>query len=183
MYSQRTRCGNSKHQTPTQTHIRSQFAAESSHSPTPTRSQLLTQHALHCMSSDAGSNLAQEYPAGAIADSPIPFLQELPINSPVPIIDFATMQSLDSSTTPFVPRPVTAQSSALDIAAMFRQLRVHTPAPLMPNGQHAAQQANEMFTISFTPAGRQVDQAGSGLEPRTAVGSMEALGATTATVH
>jgi hypothetical protein len=107
-----------------ETHIRSQFAAESSHSPTPTQSQLLTQHTLHYMSSDAGSNLAQEYPAGAIADSPIPLLQEFPIHSPVPIVDFATMQSLDPSAISFVPRPVTAQSSALDVTAMFRQLRV-----------------------------------------------------------
>jgi hypothetical protein len=37
---------------------------------------------------------------------------------------------------------------------MFRQLRVHTPAPLTPDGQRAADQANETFTVSFTPAER-----------------------------
>jgi hypothetical protein len=77
------------------THIRSQFAAESSHSPIPTQSQLLIQHALQSMSSDARSNFAHEYPAGAITASPIPFLQELLIHSPVPVINFATMQPLN----------------------------------------------------------------------------------------
>jgi hypothetical protein len=107
------------------THIRSTFFAKSPYPPTPTRSQLLSQHALRYMSSDAGSTFAHEYPAGAIADSPIPFSQEHPIQSPVPIVDFTTMQSLDSSAAPFIPRPVTAQSSASNVTTMFRQLRVH----------------------------------------------------------
>jgi hypothetical protein len=135
-------------------HIRNTFFANSPYSSAPTRSQLLKQYALQYMSSDAGSNFTQEYPAGAIADSPIPFSQEHPIHSPVPIINLATMQSLNPSITPFVPRPVTAQSSASDIAAMFWQLRVHTPAPLTPDGQRAAQQATETFTISIAPAER-----------------------------
>jgi hypothetical protein len=137
-----------------ETHIRTSLIAKSPYLPTPTLSHLLHQHTLSYMSSDRNDELAFEYPAGAIADSPIPFSHEHPIHSPVPIIDFATMQSLDPSITPFIPRPVTAQSSASDIAAMFRQLRVHTPAPLTPDGQRATQQAAEMFAVSFTPAER-----------------------------
>jgi hypothetical protein len=164
-------------------HMRSQAAAESSHSPIPTPSQLLIQHTFQYMSSDADSNLAYEYPAGAIADFPIPFSHEHPIHSPVPIVDFATMQSLNPSVTPFIPRPVTAQLSASDVAAMFRQLRVHTPAPLTPDSQRAAQQAAETFTVLFTPAERRGSQTGSGLEPGTADQSQEAVGATSATAR
>jgi hypothetical protein len=160
------------------THIRSTLFAKSPYPPTPTRSQLLSQHALRYMSSDADSSFAHEYPAGAIADSPIPFSQEHPIHSPIPIVDFATMQPLDSSAAPFIPRPVTAQSSASDVAAMFQQLRVHTPAPLTPDGQRAAQQAAETFAISLTPAKRRGDQAGAGLEPGAAARSQEAVGTT-----
>jgi hypothetical protein len=124
------------------------------------------------MSSDSNDDLAHEYPAGAVADSPIPFSQENPINTPVsvpvPIIDFATMQPLNATTPVFSPRPVTASSSASDIAAMFRGLRVHTPAPLTPNGQRAARQINEMFAVSFTPAERRGDQASLSLEPGAA---------------
>jgi hypothetical protein len=48
------------------------------------------------MSSDGNNDLAHEYPAGAIADSPVPFSQENPdtaaVHVPVtPVIDFATM--------------------------------------------------------------------------------------------
>jgi hypothetical protein len=53
---------------------------------------------------------------------------------------------------------------------MFRQLRVHTPAPLTPDGQHAADQANKMFTVSFTPAERRGDQTGVGMELGTTGG-------------
>jgi hypothetical protein len=166
-----------------ETHIRSQFSAESSHSPTPTPSQLLVQHTFQYMSSDAGSNFAHEYPAGVIADSPIPFSHEHPIHSPVPIVDFTTMQSLDPSIAPFIPRPVTAQSSASDVATMFRQLRVHTPAPLTPDGQRATQQAAETFTVSFTPAKRRGSQTSSGLEPGTADQSQEMVGATSTTAR
>jgi hypothetical protein len=135
------------------------------------------------MSSDGNVDLAFEYPAGAIGDSPIPFLQELPVHSPVPIVDFATLRSLDPSIAPFVPQPVTALSSASDVAAMFRQLRVHTPAPLTPNGQRAARQANETFTVSFTPAERRGDQTGVGLEPGATTGSQEAMGVALAMTH
>jgi hypothetical protein len=50
------------------------------------------------MSSDGNDDLAQEYPAGAIADSPVPFSQELSVNTPVtvhapvPVIDFRHSQ-------------------------------------------------------------------------------------------
>jgi hypothetical protein len=64
---------------------------------------------------------------------------------------------------------------------MFRQLRVHTPAPLTPDGQRAAEQAAEMFAISFTPAERRGDQASARVEPGAAPGSEATLGATPTT--
>jgi hypothetical protein len=159
-----------------ETHIRTSLVAKSPYLPTPTRSHLLCQHALSYMSSDRNNELAFEYPTGAVADSPIPFSHKHPIHSPIPIINFATMQSLDSSASPFVPRPVTAQSSASDIAAMFRQLRVHTPAPLTPDGQRTTQQAAETFAVSFTPAEGRGGQTGSGMEQGTADRPQEAVG-------
>jgi hypothetical protein len=167
------------------THIRSTSVAKSPHSLTSTRSHLLHQHALTYMSSDGNNDLAHEYTAGAVADSPIPFSQANPINTPVtvpvPIVDFITLQSLDPAATVFSPRPVTASSSASDVAAMFRQLRVHTPAPLTPDGQRVADQANDSFIISFSPAERRSRQAGSGLESGAADRSEAEVGATAAT--
>jgi hypothetical protein len=142
------------------THIRGASSVKSSHLPLPTRSQYLYQHALSYMSSDGNNDLADEYTAGAIADSPIPLLHEFPIDTPVrvqnpiPIVDFTTLQPLSITAPTFVPRPVSALSSSSDVATMFRQLRVHTPAPLTPDGQRAAEQAAETFAISFTPAER-----------------------------
>jgi hypothetical protein len=164
------------------THIRGTSFAKSSHSPLPTRSQHLYQHALSYMSSDGNDDLAYEYPAGAVADSPIPLSHELSINTPVhvqapiPVIDFTTLQPLSITAPTFVPRPVTASSSSSDVAAMFRQLRVHTPAPLTPDGQRAADQATEMFAVSFTPAEGRRGQASVGLEPGTTTGPEAAVG-------
>jgi hypothetical protein len=167
------------------THIRSTSVAKSPYPPTSIRSHLLHKHTLTYMSSDGNNDLAQEYPAGAIADSPVPFSQtnpvDTPVTVPVPIVDFVTLQLLDPTATVFSPRPVSASSSASDVAAMFRQLRVHTPAPLTPDGQRVADQANDMFVVSFTPAERQGNQAGTGLESGTAAGSEAAMGATTTT--
>jgi hypothetical protein len=167
------------------THIRSTSVAKSPHSPTSTRSHLLHQHALTYMSSDGNNDLAHEYAAGAVADSPIPFSQTNPIDTPVtvpvPIIDFVTLQSLDPAAAVFSPRPVTASSSASDVAAMFRQLRVHTPAPLTPDSQRVADQANDTFIISFSPAERRGRQAGSSLESGAADRSEATLGTTAAT--
>jgi hypothetical protein len=173
---QMIRCGSSKLPTPTQvTHIRSTSVAKSPHPPTSCSLSITShQHALSYMSSDGNNDLADEYPAGAIADSPIPHSQEFPINTPVrvqvpiPVVDFTTLQPLAIDAPVFVPRPVTASSSASDVAAMFRQLRVHTPAPLTPDGQRAADQAAETFAVSFTPAERRGDQAGPELEQGTA---------------
>jgi hypothetical protein len=64
---------------------------------------------------------------------------------------------------------------------MFRQLRVHTPAPLTPDGQRVADQAGDTFAISFTPAERRGNQASSGLESGTAARSEAAMGAATTT--
>jgi hypothetical protein len=171
-----------------ETHIRTSIVAKSPHPSPLNRSQLLHTHALHYMSSDGNDDLAQEYSAGAIADSPIPFSQELSINTPVtvhapiPIVDFATLRDLSPTAATFVPRPVTASSSASDVAAMFRQLRVHTPAPLTPDGQRAADQAAETFAISYTPAEGRGGQAGVSLEPGAAARSEATLGAPAATM-
>jgi hypothetical protein len=165
------------------THIRSTFVAKSPYSPTSIHSHLLHQHASAYMSSDSNNDIAYEYTAGAVADSPVPFSQEHPVNTPVsipiPIIDFTTMQPLNAAAPVYSPRPVTASSSASDVATMFRQLRVHTPAPLTPDGQRVADQANDTFIISFTPAERRGSLASAGLESGTVVGSEGALGATT----
>jgi hypothetical protein len=167
------------------THIRGTSFAKSSHPPTTTLSQLLHHHTQSYMSSDGNDDLAYEYPAGAIADSPVPLLQEHPVDTPVsvpvPIVDFTTLQPLNIAAPTFSPRPVTASSSASDVAAMFRQLRVHTPAPLTPDGQRAANQANEMFIVSFAPAERRGDQASAGVESGAAGGPAPSMGATTTT--
>jgi hypothetical protein len=170
-----------------ETHIRSSFIAKSPYPPAPTHSQLLYQHTSKYMSSDGNNELAFEYPAGAVADSPVPFSQtdpvDTPVSVPIPIVDFTTLQPLSPAATIFSPRPVTASSSASDVTAMFRQLRVHTPAPLTPDGKCAASQANEMFTVSFTPAERQGDQTSVGMESGTTARSTAAVGATMATAH
>jgi hypothetical protein len=170
-----------------ETHIRASPITKSPHSSASTRSHLLYQHALRHMSSDGTNDLAHEYPAGAIADSPIPFLQtdviNTPVSVPIPIVDFTTMQPLNFAAPIFSPRPVTASSSASDVAAMFQGLRIHTPAPLTPDGQCAASQANEMFAVLFTPAERRGSQAGLSLEPGAATGSMVAVGVTVAATH
>jgi hypothetical protein len=59
---------------------------------------------------------------------------------------------------------------------MFQQLRVHTPAPLTPDGQRVADQASDTFAISFTPAERRGSQASAGLESGTTGGSAAAMG-------
>jgi hypothetical protein len=139
-----------------ETHIRSTTFAKCPYPSAHTRSQLLYQHTSSSMSSDGNQDFTYEYPVGAIADSPIPFSQENPtaasITGPIPIVDFTTLQSLSAAAPVFSPRPVSASSSASDVANMFRQLQVHTPAPLTPDGQHAADQAAETFTLSLTPA-------------------------------
>jgi hypothetical protein len=171
------------------THIRGASSAKSPHSPLSTRSQHLYQHALSYMSSNGNNDLANEYTAGAIADSPIPLSQEFPVDTPVhvqapiPVVDFTTLQPLSIAAPTFVPRPVTASSSSSDIATMFRQLRVHTPTPLTPDGQRAAEQAAETFAISFTPAERRGGQASAGVEQGATLRSEATLGATPTTPH
>jgi hypothetical protein len=171
------------------THIRGASSAKSPHPPLATRSQYLYQHALSYMSSDGNNDFADEYPAGAIADSPIPLSHEFPVDTPVhvqapiPVIDFTTLQPLSITAPTFVPRPVTALSSSSDVAAMFRQLRVHTPAPLTPDGQRAAEQASEMFAILFTPAEGRRGQTSPGVEQGATLGSEAAVGTTPTTSH
>jgi hypothetical protein len=163
-----------------ETHIRNTSSAKCPHPPTLTLSHLLHQHALRHMSSDGNNDLASEYPAGAIADSPVPFSQEnsvdTPIHVPIPIVDFTTLQPLNTTTAIYHPRPVSASSSASDVATMFRQVRVHTPAPLTPDGQRVADQASETFALSLTPAEGQGGQAGTRLESGAITGSTTAVG-------
>jgi hypothetical protein len=64
------------------------------------------------MSSDGHSDLAHEYPAGVYADTPSP-------TEPISVVDFTTMQPLDTTAPIFSPQPVTASSSSSDITAMF----------------------------------------------------------------
>jgi hypothetical protein len=66
---------------------------------------------------------------------------------------------------------------------MFRQLRVHTPAPLTPDGQRAADQAAEMFALSFTPAEGRRGQASSGVEQGATAGLEAVVGVTLTTPH
>jgi hypothetical protein len=66
---------------------------------------------------------------------------------------------------------------------MFRQLRVHTPAPLTPDGQRAAEQAAETFAVSYTPAERRGGQASASLEPGAATGPEATLGAPSAAMN
>jgi hypothetical protein len=91
-----------------ETHIRSTLFTKSPYPSAHTLSQLLHQHALSYMSSDGNSELAFEYPAGAVADSPVPFSQEnshlTPVpNSAIPIIDFTTLQQLNPTVPVFSP--------------------------------------------------------------------------------
>jgi hypothetical protein len=89
------------------THIRGASSTKSPHSPLPTRSQHLYQHALSYMSSDGNDDLAYEYPAGAIADSPIALSQEISVDTPVcvqapiPVVDFTTLQPLSITAPTF----------------------------------------------------------------------------------
>jgi hypothetical protein len=168
-----------------ETHIRSSAVAKSPYPPSSTRAHILYQHALSCMSSDGNNDLAYEYTAGATADSPVPFSQEhsvnTPVSVPIPIVDFTTLQPLNATTPIFSPRPVTASSSSSDVAAMFRGLRIHTPAPLTPDGQRAARQINETFAVSFTPAEGRGGQASLSLESGAATRSEATQGAATTT--
>jgi hypothetical protein len=168
-------------------HIRSTPHAKSPHSSASTCSHLLYQHTLRHMSSDGNNDLAYKYPVGAVADSPIPFSQtdpiDTPVSVPIPIVDFTTMQPLHPTAAVYSPRPVTASSSASEVATIFQGLRVHTPAPLTPDGQCATSQANETFAISFTPAERRGGQASLSLEPGAADRPEATLGATVTVPH
>jgi hypothetical protein len=66
---------------------------------------------------------------------------------------------------------------------MFCQLRVHTPAPLTPDGQHAAEQAAETFAVSYTPAEGRGGQTGAGLESGAVTRPEATLGAPSATTN
>jgi hypothetical protein len=62
---------------------------------------------------------------------------------------------------------------------MFQGLRVHTPAPLTPDGQRAAEAAAETFAVSLTPARRGGNEAGLVVAQSTVTGPAETVGAAT----
>jgi hypothetical protein len=66
---------------------------------------------------------------------------------------------------------------------MFWDLRVHTPAPLTPDGQHATEEAAEMFAVSLTPAGRGGNEAGSNVASSTVAGPQATVGAVAASLN
>jgi hypothetical protein len=140
------------------------------------------------MSSNGDNELTYEYPAGAIADSPVPFLQEYTLSTPLFLSPSPSLTSpLCSPSMPLLP------SLVLDLSLHHpwpptlllcsRGLRVHTPAPLTPDGQRAACQASETFVVSLTPAKRQGGQASLSLEPGAVARSEATLGAATTTTN
>jgi hypothetical protein len=136
------------------THIKTLRYVDSPHPPTSSTSQLLLQHAYKYMSSDGNSDLAHEYPAGAYDDTTA--RDELLDDIQRAIVDAATNYTADQlrrtrqpelldeafvplnpTASPFEPR--SPSPSAQSIANAFRQLSIHTPARLTPNGAAAAE--------------------------------------------
>jgi hypothetical protein len=133
------------------THIRTLRYVES---PYPSLSQLLTQHTYRHMSSDGDSNLAHEYTAGAYDDTTA--RDKLLDDIHRSIVDAATNYTADqlrrlrhstllnesfaplnTDAVPFEPR--SPSPSAQSIANAFRQLSIHTPARLTPDGAAVAE--------------------------------------------
>jgi hypothetical protein len=120
-----------------ETHIRSLSSAKSPYPSALTRSHLLHQHARRYMSSN-GSDLAQEYTAGAYADSASGDEQPVIRHIHNLLIDAANTRTqaitaaLRAEAAVFSPRPHTLSLEAAEVAEAFRTLSIHTPAPLSP---------------------------------------------------
>jgi hypothetical protein len=121
-----------------ETHIRSLSFAKSPHPSALTHSHLLQQHALRYMSSNGGSDLAQEYTAGVYSDSAsgeevpiIRHIHNLLINAANTCTQAITA-ALRAEAAVFSPRPHTLSLEAAEIAEAFRTMSIHTPAPLSP---------------------------------------------------
>jgi hypothetical protein len=135
------------------THIRTLRYVDSPHPTTTSTSQLLIQHAHKYMSSDGDNDLAYEYPTGAYDDTTA--RDEHLDDTHRAIVDAAANYTagqlrrltqpalldepfvpLDPSAAPFEPR--SPSPSAQSITNAFRQLSIHTPARLTPDGAAAA---------------------------------------------
>jgi hypothetical protein len=132
-----------------ETHIRNLTSAKSPHPSALTRSQLLHQHACRYMSSNAGSDLAQEYTAGAYPDSTsgeeVPVIRHLH-NLLIDAANTCTQAitaALRAEATVFSPRPYDLSTEAAEVAEAFRTLSIHTPAPRSP--------ASAANNVSHTP--------------------------------
>jgi hypothetical protein len=116
-------------------HIRSLSSTKSPHPSALICSHLLQQHAHRYMSSN-GSDLAQEYTAGAYDDSASGDEQPVIRHIPNLLIDTANTRTqaitaaLRAEATVFSPRPHTLE--AAEVAEAFRTLSIHTPAPISP---------------------------------------------------
>jgi hypothetical protein len=135
------------------THIRTLRYVDSPHPTTTSTSQLLIQHAHKYMSSDGDNDLAHEYPAGAYDDTTardehLDDLHQAIVDAATnytadqlrrlrqPVLLNESFVPLDPSAVPFEPR--SPSPSAQSIANAFRQLSIHTPARLTPDGAAAA---------------------------------------------
>jgi hypothetical protein len=136
------------------THIRTLRYVNSPHPSIAPTSQLLIQHAHKYMSSNGDNDLAHEYPAGVYDDTAA--RDELLNDIQQAIVDAATNYTadqlrrfsqpallnelfvpLDPAATPFKPR--SPSPSAQSIANTFRQLSIHTPTQLTPDGAAVAE--------------------------------------------
>jgi hypothetical protein len=121
-----------------ETHIRSFLSAKSPHPSAPTHSHLLQQHAHRYMSSNGGSDLAQEYTAGAYSDSASG--EEMPVIRHIHnlLIDAANTctqaitAALRAEAAVFSPRPYTLSDEAAEVAQAFGAMSIHTPTSLSP---------------------------------------------------
>jgi hypothetical protein len=121
-----------------ETHIRSLSFAKSPYPSALTHPHLLQQHTLRYMSSNGGSDLAQENTAGAYSDSAsgderpvIRHIHNLLINAANTHTQ-AINAALRAEAAVFSPRPRTLSTEAAEVTQAFRAMSIHTPAPRSP---------------------------------------------------
>jgi hypothetical protein len=136
------------------THIRTLHYVNSPHPSTTPTSQLLIQHTRKYMSSDGNNDLAHEYPAGvyddtaargevlddlhqAIVDAATNYTADQLRRLSQPVLLNESFIPLDPNAVPFEPR--SPSPSAQSITNAFRQLSIHTPARLTPDGAAVAE--------------------------------------------
>jgi hypothetical protein len=120
------------------THIRSLSTTKFPYPSAVIHTQLLQQHARRYMSSNGGSDLAQEYAAGAYADSAsgdegpvIRHIHNLLINA-ANTRTAAITAALRAEAAVFSPRPHSLSAEATEVTQAFRAMSIHTPAPHSP---------------------------------------------------